>query len=764
MATVAAHPTLIVALGDAAAPVLELLRALDDGVDLAPERGLRVLLEHGRGSVFGDLVAAERPEMASLVGSLLAELRESACAQVAPATSGLRLVVVCDEGDLRAASDLLAKAWSTQSVRDHCNSLEPRGGVQVRLVIGCEVAGAAIDGWRTLAEAADLACADGASWPQVLPIAVARKRDHWRLETPAHVLSLALALRILVLAATQDVEEAMSFSGHAAREWMPAELVDLAKSMDEERRRQRLGVWLEGLISRRATQGQGDGELPTTELLRQAVGSGAVSLQPLQELRGECDALTEGARRIAVDLAASSTDSTRLGDPSWPTEVQQQLHSQLAQVLSGQGEATARRFASALDGQEQLDRNWIDHLHERLGYCGTAALWGRLDGALAALTQASEQLHKLPAPSVSGEGGLASALASEQSHWQREIGPAPPGFFHWMALPWLAMGAASAPLWRAVAVEYGPVNPAVQTPLVQQLHRAVQFVAHSDWTVGLAALCGLLTWAGVGWWQRRNWRRAQLQFVQKVTALLIDSAIRSGGLADRERQVAWARAVKVMQRCASTAEYAVQRAQQQIRRSEPVIRWLVRRVQGRRHPIKASEKWAIEVETPEVSWHCVPPLVQEVLPVPQHASVTSPWQDLAVAGGPLHPEKLEALLLNPGQVRKIWEESDGSQLVDQSRSGPATTEGNPSELNYARPARLHAPANWLPKVYQLCTLQLRGELIQRFDEDAVKVMLVPAGAGVPTSVLCSSQSLGDDRMIVLQQATLVEAEERQGGA
>jgi hypothetical protein len=763
MANVAAHPTLIVALGDAAAPVLELLRALDDGVDLAPERGLRVLLEHGRGSVFGDLVAAERPEMAGLVGSLLAELRESACAQVVAATSGLRLVVVCDEGDLRAASDLLARAWATPSVRDHCKSLEPRGGVQVRLVIGCEEAGRAIEGWRTLAEAADLACAEGAQSPQALPIAVARKRDHRRLETPAHVLSLALVLRVLVLAATQDVEEVLNFSGCAAREWMAAELVDLAKSMDEERRRQRFGVWLEGLISRRATQGHGDGELPTTELLRQAVGSGAVSLQALQEFRDECDALTEGARRIAVALAASSTDSTRLGDPHWPTEVQQQLHSQLAQVLSGRGEATARKFAAALDDQEQLDRDWIDHLHERLGYCGTAALWGRLDGALAALTQASEQLHTRPPPSAGGEGGLASALASEQSHWQREIGPAPPGFLHWMALPWLAMGAASAPMWHAVAVEYGPVNPAVQTPLVQQLHRAVQLVAHSDWTVGLAALCGLLTWAAVGWWQRRNWRRAQLQFVQKVTALLVDSAIRRGGPADRERQVAWARAVKVMQRCASTGEYAVQRAQQQVRRSEPVIRWLVRRVQGRRHPIKASEKWSIDVDTPEVSWHCVPPLVQEEQPVSQHVSVTSPWQDLVVAGGPLHPEKLEALLLNPGQVREIWEKSDGSLPADQSRNGPAKTERNACELKYARPARLHSPANWLTKVFQLCTQRLQGELVLRFDENSVKDLLAPDSSGEPIPVRCSSESLGDDRLVVLQQAILADTGPWQGG-
>lgn len=763
MTILAAHPTLIVALGDSAAPVLELLRALDDGIDLEPERGLRVLLEEGRGAVFGELVACQRSEMPALIGAMLAELRETACAQVVQAKSGIRLVLVCDESDLAGAVELLSMAWTTAPVRHHCASLADRGGVQVRLVIGCEAAEAAIANWQgMLAVVAKNADSGPGLLPRILPLAVSRKRDHYSLEAPAHVLSMALALRILVTAATQEVEEALGFAGHAAREWLPTELVDLAKSLEEERRRHRFGVWLEELVNRPATV-TAYSDPPTTALLRQAVGAVPMEMPALQHLRNECDALTKAAGEIATNLAARATDGALLGEQNWPADVEGQLRTQLTEALEGKGEAAGRKFAMALDGQEHLDKQWIDNLHERLGFCGTAALLAHLEAALATLTSSAERLPQPNRQQVDNGGGLAGALAAEQGRWQREIGPAPPGFLHWMALPWLAMGAVSAPVWHAAAVEYGPVNPATQSPAVQQLHHTVDLVARSDWTVALAALCGLATWAVVSWWQQRRWRQAQLRFAERVAALLVETATRRGELADREQQLAWARAIRVMHRCASSAEHAIQRVQQQIRRSEPVIRWLVRRVQGRRHPVSAGTAWSIDVQTPEVTWLCVPPQAQEDREEASHEFGPSPWQHMAAVGGPHQPEKVEALLLDPARVLKIWQENGGQQLVGQDHKPEMNAVRGAVALD-VKPARLHAASGWSVKVFQMWTQELEGELTRRVSDETAKRLLVPAGAGVPTSIRCSSQSLGDDRMIVLQQATLVEAEERQGGA
>lgn len=763
MTILAAHPTLLVALGSSAAPVLELLRALDDGIDLEPERGIRVLVEEGRGAVFGEIVACQRSEMPALVGAMLAELREATCAQVVQARSGLRMVLVCDESDLAGALELLSVAWATASVRDHCASLADRGGVQARLVIGCEAAEAAIAKWHdTLAGAASNVHSGSGSLPRILPLAVSRKRDHHRLEASAHVLSMALALRILVTTATEEVEDALGFAGHAAREWAPAELIDLAKSLEEERRRHRFGVWLEELVHRPAAA-TAYVDPPTTALLRQALGAVPMEIPALQNLRDECDELTKKAREIATNIAASATDGALLGESNWPTDVDEQLRARLTEALAGKGEAAGRKFAIALDSQERLDRQWIDNLHERLGFCGTAALLAHLEAALATLTSSTERLPQPNHQQVDHGSGLAGALAAEQGRWQREIGPAPPGFLHWMALPWLGMGAVSAPVWHAAAVEYGPVNPATQSPAVQLLHQVVSLVARSDWTVALAALCGLAIWAVVSWWQQRRWRQAQLQFAERVAALMVETATRRGALADREQQLAWARAVRVMQRCASTAEHAIQRAQQQIRRSEPVIRWLVRRVQGRRHPVSAGSAWSIDVQTPEVTWRCVPPQVDEDREGASEEFGTSPWQHMAAIGGPHQPERIEALLLDPARVLKIWQENEGQQFVGQEDRSATSAVGSAIGQD-VKPARLHAASGWSVKVLQMWTQELEGEFSRRFGAEMARNLLVPAGAGEPTSIRCSSQSLGNDRMIVLQQAAWAGAEERQGGA
>ena len=757
-ALTAAHPTLVVGFGSGVQAAVALARRLDDGLDVEDERGVRILLADGTGQRLRGVTLAAAASLAEAAGRLLVELVETPAADVVPALAGVRLLVATDAIELSATVALLRAVQAGAADATVRSALAGRGGIQVRVVIGADDAAAGRSAWMAAwAPAPDSPTSTRRTEARAAAIVVPRNGSSYRLDDESHDVAFAMVLDLLVFEATGDVEGVLRLDARQPPQaWLPAELIDTAASLDEERRRQRFGAWVRRFLEEGGSAPL-DGVASPPETAVRARADAAEPHLVVRAWQAEVADLETRACHAAERVGQRHREPAAAAAPDWATQVHTELAHELERTLDGAGETAAQRWRAAAGPALDHDAAWLAGLHLRMRHCGTGPLLatlGRWEQGLA------DGRAALPAPQPPAQPATAldlGALPALREEAVQRLGADPPlDAGHWMALPFLACGLATVPLWHALAAAVGAPDALLHSPLQQVLHAVVWYPCHDLVAVALGFGLGGFAWVAARRWVRARWELDRDEWRARFDAHLLLAAQHGGQLAHEKHRLA-VRVHAARLASADAALHPLRKMARGVQATQRVVQWLARRFEARRPARALAPTWTLSAEVPHLRWALVPPEPADI-PGPGEARRSlaltpaegvPPWATVSVRAD--EPAAAQAFFLFPLQVWQHWERTVGAG--EKGERFPLLPSADRALLAPFQPGRLARGATDREDFVQFVPPGLEQRLRTAAGDDAL-AHLRPANAPAPRRHVARRP----DRLCVLTRLVSAEPE------
>ena len=755
MTLTAAHPTVVIGLGDAAGAVYSLAHDLDDGFDLEEERGLRYLVEEGGQQRFGYVRSVSRESLVRGVRLALQDLASPIPSAVVPAEQGQRIIVTCGDHDLKRAGMTITALRDDAEIQELADAYKYRCGVQIRLVIASRQPGKMAKRWIDRQ-------ADDERLAQVTAIIVDGTRNGVRLTDHDHWAAVVTTLRTLALEATHDFERCdgdspgLNLLNGRCRIWQVGELVDGSVTLADERKRQRFAEWVGGFVHHPRDSGA---EVPTLPSLAaaQATRGNLPPLPLMARLEVGIDRLRAKANAVGSAVGREQSDPDLALQRTWPQDACSRLRGQLERDLLGGGRAESESWLRDVQDQLNADEDWLKQLHGRLDQCGSEPLIGALQGQLnrGQSVRDAATLAREPhgAPSL---GGLEPKLATLQRTLIDTIGERPPTrWAHWMLMPWLAFGMLSTPIWQSLGRQFGPPNTVHHSPFELVAHTLAWYVGAQDQALVLGAVLGLAGWSLVWWLTRRRWRREIAAWREEVVDDIGAAVRTSGGILEFEISDLCHRARLARFEALESGIQRIRLRIADIRRTTKAASWLIRRMEGRRFALPTGDEWQVVAEAAEIRWRLLPPTQDgwhsDAGARPGGGRLRrSPWP--LVDFKPSEPEAATDFFIHPNKALAYWERPetlDEISMMTQEASGTLVglSACRPNRLTNYTIAGLAASL----EVHVLKANPVIGRLAKLCDQDADAI---PSRLGPDNTAEIARFGRQQDRIIVVQQVSL----------